>query len=255
MICARARRWSGPLIVVLLTTSCTIHLGSSSPPSTGATVIGSGTATASPGVAPPGSATATPGMRTSQTLTPALLALSDMPAGFAIEAPSGPEDTLHVASVAGSTCDDFVALANAAHSAGTLADASISFSGGQDGPFIDESIEAVGTQSGVLMVLDAWRKAVTACPRVTVSFPDAKQPSAATVREVSPPAHGSHPVAFRIRATGGDLDGFEVTTVLAGVADTVVTLDFYDVPPSFIDGASGAAVDKATSVLGPASTT
>ena len=100
----------------------------------------------------------------------------------------------------------------------------------------------------VAALLAETRAAIASCSKVTLPVPGAGT-SVVTVRAVSPPSSGHTPVAARMNATGATLDGLEITEVRTGVGDTVASLSFVGATPDDIDGATSAAVDKATQLL------
>jgi len=91
------------------------------------------------------------------------------------------------------------------------------------------------------------------CRTVTLSLPGSGR-STFDVAVVSPPRAGDHPVAVRITARGGDLDGLELTQVVTGVDDTVVSLTLVGAVPDDVTSSAQAAVDKVTTTLGATST-
>lgn len=218
---------------------------STSTPSTAAT-----TATPSTTASSPSSTTTTQAAapHTAADLKKALLELTDLPSGFAIEPPSNAGGNPKATST-DPRCAAFVRLSNADSAPGGKAHAEVSFSGGQSGPFIDESLDALAGRQQVADLLAQSKAAIAGCTKVTLSVPGAGT-SVVTVRPVSPPAYGDSPVAARMNATGGSLDGFEMTQVMTGVGDTVVSLGFVGASPDDIDGGTSASVDKATQVLG-----
>lgn len=255
------RRWLALVAAVALSAGCTVQLGSSSANDTEATSASTGppsTASLPTASAASPSGQAAPGApvpRTTQGMSHALLALDDVAAGFTVEPPTDPADTLDLSAGPGNSgCGDFVAMTNAAHLPGSTATASISFSGGQDGPFVDETLEAQPDANAAVSVLELLRKSIASCSRVRATVSGNGTPSQVLVRVVKAPAYGAHPVAVRLTASGGDLDGFEMTTVATAVADTVLTLDFIGFYPEDIDAVTYDAVGKATAVLlvGPA---
>lgn len=151
-------------------------------------------------------------------------------------------------------CADFVAIAGSANAPGSQASAHVDFSGGQNGPFISEGIDALPDRAAVSALQQRIGSANTACSSVTVTMKNAGT-STFTVRPVSAPQFGDHPVAVRITAAGGDLDGLEVTQFSTGVADTVVSLVFDGAYPEEIEQASQTAVEKATQLIGASSDT
>jgi hypothetical protein len=114
--------------------------------------------------------------------------------------------------------------------------------------FLAESITTVGTAGHAAEVLGAIDASIHGCGKVTLTVPGAK-PSAMTVTSVTPPAHGDHPTAVRLVGTSGPLQGLHFTLVSTGVVDAVITLMFVQASQSDIDGLTGEAVDRATSVF------
>lgn len=76
--------------------------------------------------------------RTSAQLRKALLSLKDVPPGFERDTSSASEDDGKLTSKR-KECAPLVRLMNADKLPGSVADASVSYSGGQEGPFLDES--------------------------------------------------------------------------------------------------------------------
>jgi hypothetical protein len=69
------------------------------------------------------------------------------------------------------------------------------------------------------------KTAVADCPSVILSL-KGKGSSTATVRAINPPDVGADPFGIRITATGGALDGMEVTIFSTGIGDTVLSMGF-----------------------------
>jgi hypothetical protein len=148
-----------------------------------------------------------------------------------------------------SRCAKLVALSNADNPPGSKASAGQSYSGGAQGPFIDESIDAMGSPAAVRALQKSFKQAVVACRTMTLKVPG-EGSSPISVREVSAPQAGTDPVAVRFTATSGPLEGFEVTIVTTGVDDVVLALTVVNGLPEDVDGATSAAVDKAQDILG-----
>ncbi|MEO7061231.1 MAG: hypothetical protein ABI083_16030 [Lapillicoccus sp.] len=182
-----------------------------------------------------------------------LIELADLPSGWSIDPPNGTDGGLTMSS-SKPACADFVAIAGSANAPGSQASAHVDFSGGQNGPFISEGIDALPDRAAVSALQQRIGSANTACSSVTVTMKNAGT-STFTVRPVSAPQFGDHPVAVRITAAGGDLDGLEVTQFSTGVADTVVSLVFDGAYPEEIEQASQTAVEKATQLIGASSDT
>ena len=90
--------------------------------------------------------------------------------------------------------------------------------------------------------------AVASCGSVKMTLAG-QGSSTMSVRAVSPPTSGADPVAIRITASGGALDGIEMTIVQVGISDTVLSLTLDGAGAQDLQGATSLAVDKATRVL------
>lgn len=192
------------------------------------------------------------GPRTTVELKSALLVLDDLPSGFAIEPAAGSGGDDVVASSKDPKCGPLVKLSNAKTAPGSMASANIGFSGGLDGPFIDESIDALASADAVEAFQASFKSAVTTCRQLIITVPG-EGSSTVKVAEVSAPKYGDHTFAVRMTAIGGALDGVELTWVLAGVKDVMVALTFVAAYPEDVDGFTEAAVGKAEDVLDGAS--
>lgn len=187
--------------------------------------------------------------RTAATLTKALLALADLPAGFSLEKADSSDGPDVAVSSKDSRCAKLVAYTNADNPPGSKASAGQSYSGGAQGPFIDESIDAMGSPAAVRALQKSFKQAVAACRTMTLKVPG-QGSSPITVRQVSAPQAGTDPVAVRFTATSGPLEGFEVTMVTTGVDDVVLAITVINGIPDDIDGATTTAVEKAQDILG-----
>jgi hypothetical protein len=215
---------------------------SSTPATTSATAS---TPTSPPSTTPSSSA---PVKRTDAELTKALLALADLPSGFAVE----PDDS----SGAGGTfsskdakCRTLVKYLNANEAPGSKATAYRSFSGGQEGPYIDFGLDAMGSAKAVTALQQSFRTAANTCKKVTLRI-SGQGTSPMEVREVSAPQFGEHPFAFRLTGTGGPLQGLEFTMATTGLNDVILSVSVLAGQPGELDGATEAAVTKARKVLG-----
>jgi hypothetical protein len=193
---------------------------------------------------------AAPAQRTVLTLKSALLELKDLPSGFEIVPTSGGDDD-GSASSTDPKCAPLVKLTNADRPPGSKASAEVSLSGGQDGPLVDESIDALGSTDAVTALQASFKSAVAACRQLVVTIPG-QGLTTMKVAEVSAPKFGEHPFAVRMTGTGGPMDGLEITQVTAGVKDVVVSVTFVAAVPGEVDGATEAALGKAGKVLGGA---
>jgi hypothetical protein len=219
----------------------------SSTPSTTASATPTPTPTASsttPTVAP--TTPAAPKPRTKAELTKALLALSDMPTGFAVDN-SGDDGGGGGLSSKDSRCKDVVKLFNADTAPGSTATATRSFTGGQNGPFIDEDLDALPSASAATALVSRARAAIRSCKQVTMKITGVGS-SPVHISEVAAPKVGSTSFGARFSAASGPLEGLEITFVIAALGDVTLGMSFDD--PSQIQGAVTAAVGKANKVLG-----
>lgn len=190
-----------------------------------------------------------PAPRTKATLTKALLALEDLPAGFAVDPDTEGDDGTEL-SATGSKCAKLVQLFNAEATPGSKLGVHRGFSGGQNGPFVGESLEAMPSAAATTAYLATVRSAVKACPKAKLTIEGAGS-STVSVTEVAAPKAGGTPVAVRFAAASGPLEGLEVTFAFAGLGDVLLTMDFdnSDIEQPVVD-----AVAKASKVLGTSST-
>jgi hypothetical protein len=240
--------------VVLLVTGCSDGSSGSSPaPSSTPTATASSTpppaTTPAPSTPAPSTPSATTATRTAAHLAKALLALADLPAGFSVEKDDDSGDDDVTLSSKDAKCAKLVAFSNAEVPPGSKATAGQSYSGGAEGPFIDESLDAMGSAAAVGALQKSFRQAIASCRAMTLTIPGEGR-SPISVREVSAPKSGTDPVAVRFTATSGPLAGLEVTMVTTGVSDVVLALTVINGLPEDIEGATSAAVHKAQSVLG-----
>ncbi|GAA1585156.1 hypothetical protein GCM10009804_46790 [Kribbella hippodromi] len=187
--------------------------------------------------------------RTAAELTKALLALTDLPAGFAIDTDTGGDGSDVKVSSKDPRCARLVMLTNADTLPGSKASAGRSYSGGEQGPFIDESLDALGSKAAVGAFQQSFKKAITGCRTMSLAIAGQGR-STITVREVSAPKAGTDPVAVRFSASGGSLDGLEITMSTTGVDDVLLAVTVVAGVPDDLEGAMGAAADKAKATLG-----
>jgi hypothetical protein len=201
------------------------------------------TSSTTPTVAP--TTPAAPKPRTKAELTKALLAIEDLPTGLAIDN-SGDEGDGGMSSK-DSRCADVVKLFNADTAPGSTATVKRSFTGGQNGPFIEEDLDAMPSAPAATALVNRARAAVRSCKQVTLKITGVGS-SPAQISEVAAPKVGSARFGVRFSATSGPLEGLELTFVIASLGDVVLGMSFDD--PSQIEGAVTAAVGKAGRVLG-----
>jgi hypothetical protein len=197
---------------------------------------------------PTPSAPAAPKPRTKAELTKALLALTDLPPGFAIEPDEG-DDGSRLTST-NPKCKSLLTIFNSTTAPGSKASATRIFSGGQEGPYVQETLDALGSPQAVTTLIAATKKAVQSCRQAKLSIPGVGS-STVAISELSAPKTGITPLAVRFSAASGPLAGFEVIIAFTGVGDVVLAMSMDD--PGNLE-ATIDAVDKATKVLGTAKT-
>ncbi|MET7283738.1 hypothetical protein ABZS29_36250 [Kribbella sp. NPDC005582] len=241
------------LVAALVTTAaaCNGDAGkATTPPSTTTT-----SQTPTPSDTPSSAASATPSVvtppaakpRTKAELTKALLALSDLPAGLSVDDSSEEDGSKLSSKDAG--CKDLVTLFNAHPSPGAKAFAERSFTGGQSGPFFDETLDAMGSPAAVTALLSRTRTAIKSCKQAKLTIPGVGS-STMAVSEIAAPKVGTSPVGARFTADGGALDGLEAVFLFTGLDDVALAMSFDSADG--IEEALGAAAAKAKKVLGTA---
>ncbi|MDX6281657.1 MAG: hypothetical protein QOH03_2728 [Kribbellaceae bacterium] len=190
-----------------------------------------------------------PAPRTTADLTKALLVLADLPSGFSVDTSGDEEDGTKLSST-DARCKDLVLLFNAKTPPGAKAVAKRSYTGGQQGPFFDEELDAMGSPAAVTALLNRTRAAIKTCKTAKLTVPGTGT-STVEVSEMSVPKAGTNAVGGRFTANGGPLDGGEVLFAFTGIGDVVLAMSFD--APDVLD-ALGDAAAKATKVLGTAKT-
>lgn len=191
----------------------------------------------------------TTAQRSEAALKQALLGVEDLPEGYEVQPEAEEGSATPVARSDDPKCAAFVRLINAESLPGSKASALVAFAGGPEGPFAEEWIEAMGDAGAVAAIQTQLQSSVDECDEVTVSLPGAGAADM-ELTTVEAPAVGGNPIAYRMRATDGALDGFEITFVHTGVADTLLTMNFVAIDPSEIEGLLAAAHAKAARALG-----
>lgn len=186
--------------------------------------------------------------RTSAQLGKALLSLKDIPPGFERDTSGASKEDGKLSSKK-KECAPLVRLMNADKLPGSVANASVTYSGGQDGPFIDENLDALGTAPKAAAVINDYREAVKDCREVTITLPGAGT-SALNVREISFAKIGDNSFAARFQAEQGPLAGFELIQVGTQSKDIVVGMGFVFTDPADAEAATDAAVAKVEDILG-----
>jgi hypothetical protein len=186
--------------------------------------------------------------RTEAVLRQALLSVDDLPDGYELQPEAEEGGATPVARSQDPKCEAFVRLINAETLPGSKASALAAFAGGNEGPFVEQWIEAMGGTAAVSNIQTQLQSSVDDCDEVTVSLPGSGA-AEMELTSVEAPAVGTNPVAYRMRAKDGALGGFEITFVHTGVGDTLLTMDFVAIDPSEIDGLMTAAHTKAAKSL------
>jgi len=207
---------------------------------------GSTAGSASPSTSPAPSGRTT--KRTASELRKALLSLKDVPPGFELEPDPGGDEAVQ-ASSSRSGCQALVRLLNAATVPGSKAEAQVSFSGGQEGPFVEETLAALGSTTTAQAFVTGFRSAVQTCRTVSLTV-DGLGTSPLSVREISFADLGDASFAVRFRASKGALAGFELIQVGVQSADVVVGTTFVGLDPADAAVATQDAVDKVKKKLG-----
>ncbi|GAA1579691.1 MULTISPECIES: hypothetical protein [Kribbella] len=202
---------------------------------------------APPSVAP--STPAGPVPRTTAELTAALLQLADLPSGFSLD--KDEDDGTKPFSAPTSRCKPLVKYLNASKAPGSKATASRTFTGGQEGPYIDYGLDAMGTAGEVEDLRASYAKAVDSCSKVTLKTPGSGNTSM-KVETITAPAYGTKPFAFQLTGTSGPKRGLEYAAVVTGVGDVILSVGVLAGQGGELDPATEAAVTKARQVLKPA---
>ncbi len=172
-----------------------------------------------------------------------------MPAGFEVESAAGGENDGGKASSSRTECSALVRLLNATKVPGSRADAQVSFSGGQDGPFVDESLDALGTAQAARSFVADSRAAVKNCRSLSLTI-DGVGTSTLQVREISFASAGDSRFAARFSATKRALEGFELIQAGAQSGDVLVGMTFVGLDPAEVEQATQDAVAKVEDKLG-----
>jgi hypothetical protein len=197
----------------------------------------------------PSAPSGTPGeavTRTAAELTKALLVLSDLPTGFKQEKDE-PDDNAKPFSSPSSRCKTLVKYLNATKAPGSKASVSRSFSGSQEGPYIDFGLDSMGTPEKVADLQSTYEDAVDSCSKVTLKT-DGEGSTTMKVEKISAPRFGTGPFAFRLTGTSGPKRGLEFTAATTGVNDVVVSVGVL-AGQGELEAATEAAVAKAQQVL------
>jgi hypothetical protein len=193
---------------------------------------------------------AAPVTRTTTELTKALLELADLPTGFAEDKDEADEDAKPFSS-SSSRCKALVKYLNATKAPGAKASVTRTFTGGQEGPYIDYGLDSMGTADEVTDLRDKYAEAVDSCAKVTLKTEGAASTSM-KVEKITAPQYGSKPFAFRLTGTSGPKRGLEYAAVVTGVDDVIISVGVLAGQGTELDPATEAAVTKARHILKPA---
>ncbi len=185
---------------------------------------------------------------TKAELRRALLSLKDVPAGFEVVDSGDSEDGGAEVASSRPGCRALVRLLNDPRPPGSRAQASRSFVGGPEGPFLEESLDAFDSAGAAQAFLDGVRDAVRSCRSVTITVPGTGK-GEADVREISFAELGDGTIAARFTGRG-QLEGFELVQVGARSGDVVVGLSAVAADPADAEAATEDAVAKVERVLG-----
>ncbi|WBQ03263.1 hypothetical protein [Kribbella sp. CA-293567] len=191
-----------------------------------------------------------PVKRTEAELAKALLELKDLPSGFSEEKeddePAGQSSTF---SAPTSKCKALVKYLNSDGEAPeSKASAQRSFTGGQEGPYIDFSLDSLRTSAAVRELQTSYRQAVTDCKKVTMRTAGANS-TQMEVSELTAPTFGESPFAFRLTGVSGPKQGLEYVAAITGIGDVLLSVGILAGQQGELDGATEAAVEKARTIL------
>jgi hypothetical protein len=123
-----------------------------------------------------------------------------------------------------------------------------SFSGGQEGPYIDFSLDSMSTSKAVRTLQTSYREAVASCKKVTMRM-DGAGSTQMEVVEIPAPKFGEEPFAFKLTGVSGPKEGLEFDSAITGVGDVILAVGVLAGQPGELDGATEAAVEKARTTL------
>ncbi|MFK4086502.1 hypothetical protein ACI2LF_20495 [Kribbella sp. NPDC020789] len=189
-------------------------------------------------------------VRSDEDLTKALLELSDLPQGFTRE-DDAQDDGSKPFSTSSSRCKTLVKYLNATKAPGAQASVSRSFSGGQEGPYIDFGLDALGSVAEVAALRDKYADAVSSCPKVTLRA-EGEGSSTMKVEELTAPAYGTRPFAFKLTGVSGPKRGLEFTALVTGVNDVMLSISVLAGDEAVLEAAAEAAATRTQTVLKPA---
>ena len=243
----RSQGLAAAALALLSLTAC----GSDAPATAAAPAA---TPTSSPTASPPTTSAApspTPRPAPVQAdLERALLALADLPTGYALERVTAEDDAgEQAASSPLPGCVPLVALFNEAGTPGAVATAAVSLDGGAEFASFEETLDGFASAEQASWAVDREAAAVRGCTTVTLALPDLGEVEF-DVAEISFPELGDARSAARMTATGGDLEGFELFVAAVAVDEVVVRTVAYDAFVEDVESTTEQAVDKVSEELG-----
>lgn len=189
-----------------------------------------------------------PVKRTKAELTKALLDLADLPSGFSAEKDDPSDAGSTPFSSPTSKCKTLVKYLNADEAPNAKVSVSRSFSGGQEGPYIDFSLDSMSTSKAVGKLQTSYQEAVASCKKVTMRM-DGSGSTQMEVVEITAPKFGDDPFAFKLTGVSGPKEGLEFVAAVTGVGDVILSVGILAGQPGELDGATEAAVEKARTIL------
>ncbi|GAA1156123.1 hypothetical protein GCM10009630_62650 [Kribbella jejuensis] len=192
------------------------------------------------------SASDTPVTRTTAELTGALLVLADVPSGFSIDHEE--DDGSKPFSAPTSRCKPLVKYLNATKAPGAKASVTRTFTGGQEGPYIDYGLDSLGTAAAVSDLRDAYADAVDSCSKVILKTAGSGNTSM-KVEKITAPAYGTKPFAFQLTGVSGPKRGLEYAGLVTGVGDVILSVGVLAGQGGELEPATEAAVTKARQTL------
>lgn len=146
-------------------------------------------------------------------------------------------------------CTPLTKLLNAETLPGSQGTVGVAFSGGADGSYVQEDLDAMASATAAETVVDDYRKAVKACDRVRLSLPGIGT-SSVDVASISFADVGDKSFAARFTADGGALEGFELIQVASHTGSVVVAIAAIGLFPEDAEAAAQDAVEKVEDRLG-----
>ncbi|MET7281715.1 hypothetical protein ABZS29_26000 [Kribbella sp. NPDC005582] len=190
-------------------------------------------------------------VRSEADLTKALLELSELPTGFSREQDEPDDGSKPPFWTSSGRCTTLVKYLNATKAPGSKATVSRSFSGGQEGPYIEFGFDSLGSVAKVASLREKYADAVSSCPRVSMRT-EGDSSTTMQVDELPAPKYGTEPFAFRLMGVSGPKRGLEFTALITGVNDVILSVSVLAGDEAVLEAASEAASTKALAVLKPA---